>query len=219
MGDAKGSSTSATSAQAPKDAQKAYQKGLDAEKAGNPDEAQKALAKAVEIFPRYALAWFELGQVYEQRGHPPEAKDAYNHAVAADANYVNPYEKLYKLAAKESNWTQVGDLTGKLLRLDPYDFADAYYYNALANYQAGNLDAAERSGREAVKVTGPKADARAHYVLGMVLGRKGDNAGAVAELREFLKAAPAASNRAQVEQLIAAGESALAQAKAAPPQQ
>jgi tetratricopeptide (TPR) repeat protein len=124
--------------------------------------------------------------------------------------FVNPYEKLYLLAAKESKWPQVAELTGKVLELDAYDFAGAYYYNALANFQADKLDAAEHSGREAVKVTGPKADVRAHYVLGMVLGRKGDLPGAIAELRAFLKAAPTASNRAQVEQMIATAESSLA---------
>jgi tetratricopeptide (TPR) repeat protein len=217
MGDAKGSSISATSSQAPKDAQKAYQKGAEARKAGKPDEAQKELLKAVEMFPRYAVAWFELGQVYESRSHSAEAKDAYNHAIAGDGNYVPPYEKLYQLAAKENNWPQVAELTGKLLGLDPYDYADAYYYNALANLQGGKLDAAERSGREAVKVTGPKAEVRAHYALGMILGRKGDYAGAIAEMRAFLKAAPNASNRAQVEAMIGSAESALGQAPAQAP--
>ena len=219
MGDAKGSTTSATSAQAPKDAQKAYQKALDALKAGKPDDAQKELLKAVEMFPRYAIAWFELGQLYERRSHSPEAKDAYNHAIAGDANYVSPYEKLYQLAVKENNWLQVGELTGKLLGLDPYDFPDAYYYNALANYQADKMDAAERSAREAVKVTGPKAEVRAHYVLGLVLGRKGDYPGAVAELRAFLKAAPNVSNRTQIEEMISSAERAMAEAKAGPSKQ
>jgi tetratricopeptide (TPR) repeat protein len=218
-GDVKGGTTSVTSEQAPKDAKKAYQKGLDAVKASNPDEAQKDLLKAVGVFPKYAAAWFELGQVYESRGHVPEAKDAYNQAIAGDPNYVNPYEKLYLLAAKESDWPQVAELTGKLLGLDPYDFAGAYYYNALANLQANKLDAAERSGREAVKVAGPKAEVRAHYVLGLILGRKGDLPGAVAELREFLTMAPSASNRAQIEQMISSAESAMAQTKAGPPKQ
>ncbi len=218
-GDLKGGTTSVTSEQAPKNAKKAYQKGLGAEKAGNPDEAQKEFLKAVELFPKYAVAWFELGRVYESRDHSPEAKDAYNHAISGDPNYVNPYEKLYQLAAKENNWPQVAELTGKLLGLDPYDFADAYYYNAVANLQTNKLDAAERSARQAVKVTGPKADVRSLYTLGIILGRKGDLPGAVAELREFLKAAPRASNRAQIEQMISSAESAMAQTKAAPPQQ
>lgn len=213
MGDAKGSTISATSAQAPKDAQKAYQKALDAVKSGNPDEAQKELLKAVTIFPRHVVAWYELGQLYERRGHPPEARNAYNQAVAGDPNYVRPYEKLYQLAVKENNWPQVAELTSKLLGLDPYDFADAYYYNALANLQADKLDAAERSGREAVKVTGPKANVRAHYALGVILARQGDLPGAVAELRAFLQVAPTASNRGQVEEMIASAESAIAQAK------
>jgi tetratricopeptide (TPR) repeat protein len=221
IGDAKGSTISATSSQAPqapKDAQRAYQKELDAVKAGSPDEAQKSFLKAVATYPRYAPAWCELAQLYERRGHAPEAKDAYTHALAGDPNYVNPYDKLYKLAVKESDWPQVSELTGKLLGLDPYDFANAYYYNARANLQADKLDAAVRSAGEAVKVTGPKADVRAHHALGSILGRKGDYPGAAAELRAFLQAAPNASNRAQVEEMIATAEGAKAQAKTAPAQ-
>jgi tetratricopeptide (TPR) repeat protein len=212
MGDAKGSSTSATSAQAPKDAQKAYDRGVAAIKAGKPDDAQKELLKAVEIYPRFAAAWFELGQLYERRSHVPEAKDAYTHALTADANYVGPYDKLYHLAFKENSWQQAADLSAKLLALNPYDYADAYYYNSMANLQLGKLDAAEKSASEAVKVKGAKYDVRSHYTLGMILGRKGDYPDAVTELRAFLQGAPNTPDRARIEDLIKNAESAAAQA-------
>jgi tetratricopeptide (TPR) repeat protein len=202
LGDVKGSNTSATSAQAPKDAQKAYDRGGAAVKASKPDDAQKELLKAVEIYPRYAAAWFELGQLYERRSHVPEAKDAYNHALGADGNYVGPYEKLYQLAFKENNWQQAADISGKLLALNPYDYADAYYYNSWANLQLGKLDAAERSAREAVKAKPPKFDVRSHYSLGLILGQKGDYPGAVVELRAFLEGAPNSPDRARIEEMI-----------------
>jgi tetratricopeptide (TPR) repeat protein len=215
MGDVRGSSSSATSAQAPKDAQKAYEKGLAAVKASKPDDAQKELLKAVDLYPRYVVAWFELGKLYELRQHAPEAKDAYNKAVAVDGNFTAPYEKLYQLAYKAKNWQETADLSAKLLALNPYDYGDAYYYNSLANLQLGKLEAAEKSGREAVKVKGPKADIRSHYTLGVVLAQKGDFPGEVAELRAFLLGAPNSPDRARIEEMIKAGEQATAQASAA----
>lgn len=214
MGDAKGSSTSATSAQAPKDAQKAYDRGVAAVKAGKPDDAQKELRKAVEIYPRFAAAWFELGQLYERRSHAPEAKDAYNQAIAADGNYMGPYEKLYQMAYKANSWQETADISAKLLALNPYDYADAYYFNAAANLQLGKLEAAEKSAREAVKVKGPKADVRSHYALGMILGQKGDYPGAIAEMRVFLQAAPNSPDRPRIEGMIKEAEGIAPQARA-----
>jgi tetratricopeptide (TPR) repeat protein len=214
MGDVRESNASATSAQAPKEAQKAYDRGVAAVKAGRPDDAQKELLKAVQAYDRYAAAWFELGQVYERRSHVPEAKDAYNHALAADGNYLGPYEKLYQLAFKESSWQQAADLSGKLLALNPYDYGDAYYFNSWANLQLGKLEPAEKSAREAVKVKPPKYDVRSHYALGMILGRKGDYSGAVAELRAFLQGAPNSPDRARIEALIKTAEGSAAQATA-----
>src|SRR5207244_845222 len=92
VGDVKGGTISATSAQAPKDAQKAFEKGAAAHRASKPDDAQKELLKAVTTYPKFAIAWFELGQVYEDRGHQTEAKDAYLKSVDADGNFVPPYE-------------------------------------------------------------------------------------------------------------------------------
>ncbi len=216
MGDAKGSITSATSAQAPKDAQKAYDRGVAAVKAGKPDDAQKELRKAVEIYPRFAAAWFELGQLYERRSHAPEAKDAYNQAIAADGNYVGPYEKLYQLAYKANSWQETADISAKLLALNPYEYADAYYFNAVANLQLGKLDAAEKSAREAVKIKGPKADVRSHYTLGVILGQKGVLPGAITEMRTFLQGAPNSPDRARIEAMIKEAEGLTPQASAKP---
>jgi tetratricopeptide (TPR) repeat protein len=214
MGDIRGSSTSATTGLAPKDAQKAYDKGVAAVKASKPDDAQKELLKAVELYPRYAIAWFELGKLYEFRSHVPEAKDAYNHAVAADGSYTAPYEKMYQIAYKESNWQDAADISGKLLGLNPYDYGDAYYFNAMANLQLGKLEPAEKSAREAVKIKGPKFDLRSHYALGIILARKGEYLGAVAEWKAFLQGAPNSPDRARIEDMIKSAQSAGGQASA-----
>jgi tetratricopeptide (TPR) repeat protein len=210
----KGFTTSATTAFAPKDARKAFDKAGEAIQRSRPDDAQKELLKAVGMYPKFAAAWYELGRVYERRDHFDEARDAYTKAIAADGNYVNPYERLYLLAAKDAKWQEVAETTDRVLRLNPYDFPGAYYYNALANTQLKKFDAAEKSAREAAKLSGPQAEPRSYYVLGVILANKGDFGASAESLRTFLKASPATPDRDRIEKMISEVDG-LAQAKAA----
>jgi tetratricopeptide (TPR) repeat protein len=203
MTNVKGLTTSATSALAPKDARKSYEKGLEALKRSRPDEAQKELSKAVELYPKFAAAWFELGRVYERRDHFTEARDAYAKAIAADGNFVNPYERVYMLAAKDAQWQDVADTTDRVLRLNPYDFPGAYYMSAVANFQLKHLDVAEKNAREAVKLKGTQSEPRANYVLGVILANKGDFTAAAESLRTFLKLDPNGSDKDRVVKMLA----------------
>src|SRR5207244_1652346 len=58
-----GSTVSASSLAAPKDARKAYEKAIEALKKHKPEDAEKSLEKAVEAYPAYAAAWFELARL------------------------------------------------------------------------------------------------------------------------------------------------------------
>ncbi len=212
LNNVQGLTTSATSALAPKDAKKAYEHGMDAIKKKKVDEAQKDFEKAVEIYPKYAAAWFELGQVYEQRDHIDKAREAYNQALAADSKYINPYERLYRFSVQEQKWQDVADTTDKVLRLNPYDFPGAYYFNGVANLQLNKLDAAEKSMREAVKLDTRHENPRTNYVLGIILAQKQDYAAAAECLRAYLKDVPQGKDSDKVRAQLAEIEK-VAQAK------
>jgi tetratricopeptide (TPR) repeat protein len=199
-----GYTTSATIALAPKDARKSYEKGLGYIKKNKPDEAQTEFLHAVELFPRHAGAWFELGKVYEQRDHPDEARDAYHKANAADGNFVNPYERLYLMAVRDGKWTDVADLSDKVMRLNPYDFPSSYYYNALANANLQRWDVAEKSAREAAKIRGTEAMPKSLFILGFVQANKGDLPGSVETLHSYLKTGPVAADRDRAQKLLGA---------------
>jgi tetratricopeptide (TPR) repeat protein len=201
-----GFTTSATTLEAPKDAQKLYQKGVEAAKKGNPDEAQKSFQKAVEMYPQYAVAWLDLGRILEFRDHLADAQKAYQRALDADPKYVTPYERLYLLAARANKWQEVADLSDKLYHLNPYDFPGAYYYNALANMQLDKLDAAEKSAREGLKLDTEGKNPRLNYVLGVTLGMKRDFRGAAEYLRVYVKAAPDAKDIDTARQQLAQAE-------------
>jgi tetratricopeptide (TPR) repeat protein len=186
VGWAQNMTISATTLLAPANARKAYNKGLDALRRRGPDLAQKEFAEAVRLYPRYAAAWLELGKVYEQRDHLSEARDAYAQAIAADGQYLFPYERLYRMDVKESRWKAAADGSAKVLRLNPYEFPQAYYFNAVSNLVLNQLDAAERSAREAVRLEGAQFEPRGNYVLGLILWRKGDLDAAEEKIQDFL---------------------------------
>ncbi len=190
MAAVEGMTTSATTAMALPAARKSHDKAVDAMRKHKPDEAEKDLKKAVEIYPKYALAWFDLGRVCESRNRAKEAAEAYRHAIEADDKYLYPYERLYIIASRGEKWPEVLEITNKVIRLDPYDFPRAYYFNAIANSNLNDLDAAEKSAREAAKLD-LAANPRAGYVLGTILARKQNFAEATGLLQAYLKVAPA----------------------------
>ena len=198
-----GLTISATSARAPKDARKAYEKGLEAEQKNKPDEAQKQFEKAVDLYPKYAAVWFALGQLYESRDHAGQALDAYQKSVAADADYVNPYVRICELEALSGKWQNVADSSDKVLHLNPFDFPRAYYLNAFANLQLKKLDQAEKSAREAMKLDTAHQNPRSWYVLGIILADKQDFRGAVEQLRLYLQFAPNEKGNDKIRQQLA----------------
>jgi tetratricopeptide (TPR) repeat protein len=197
-----GLTTSATSLLAPKDAHKAFEKGLEAMRKSKLDEAESDFLKATEIYPRYASAWMDLGSIYEQRKKLPEARDAYAKAVAADSKFIKPYERLYILAFADNNWNDLAQLTDKVMRLNPYDFPQAVYFNAVANSQLGKLDLAEKSAREALVMGSASRNPKVYYILGVILTKKQDFKGAAEYLQTYLKS-DAVTDRDAVKKLLA----------------
>jgi len=219
LANVEGSAVSMTSLQAPKDARRAYERALQDLRKNKLPEAGREFQKAVDIYPNYAVAWYELGQIQEQNQDIEQACKSLTNAVAADAKFISPYPKLAELAAKAENWAELADITSRLLKLDAVDYPMAYFYNATANLNLGQIDAAEKSARAGEKLDAPHRYPRLEQVLAMILARKKDYAGAAAQLRSYLLLAPDAEDAArmkkdvtELERLSGANEQAKAAA-------
>src|SRR4029077_8245188 len=162
-----GMTLSAAPYKAPKDARKAYEKGLESERNGKLANARKYFEQAVEIYPRYANAWFQLGAVLQKENQNDAARTAYIQATSIDTKFLPPYLSLALMAYEVENWTEVLKLTGHILDLDPFnqaaviayildldplDYAEAYFYNSVANYKLNKIEAAEKSALKAEHV-------------------------------------------------------------------
>jgi tetratricopeptide (TPR) repeat protein len=130
----------------------------------------------------------------EQRNEAEPARKAYEQALASDPKFMNPYLQLALIAAKENKWQEVADTTDRVVRMNPMDFPQAYFYNSVANYNLRKIDAAEKSAREAVKLDTAHRMPKAEHLLGVILAEKRDYTGAAAQMRNYLKFAPDASD-------------------------
>jgi hypothetical protein len=116
---------SVTTEMAPNNARKAYEKGLAAMKAQDWDAAGRELTRAVKDYPKFAVAWFELGMALEKRGDTAGAVQAWQEAVKADSRYLLPYEKLAAYADRQEQWEEAAKYSSAWIQLDPQDFPAA----------------------------------------------------------------------------------------------
>ena len=72
---------------------------------------QKQLQKAVEIYPKYAAAWYELGDAYYRQNNRAEARKALTRPLRQTRSILKPYRSLAAIAADEKNWQEVADTT------------------------------------------------------------------------------------------------------------
>jgi tetratricopeptide (TPR) repeat protein len=189
-----GFTISATSANAPPKAKKEFDKARELEKKEKWDEALERFHKAVELYPKYATAWLEMGRVQVKMGDLTAARQSFQQALAADPKFVSPYEELIQLAMKDKQWPQVVNLTGELLKLNPVSFPQYWYCNSAANLYLERLDAAEKSAVRGLEVDSQHRFPRLEYLLGVILAQKHDYPGAVEHIRNYLRLAPHAAD-------------------------
>jgi len=198
-----GSTVSATALNAPEPAKKAYGKGVNAMNDEKWDAAQKNFEKAVEIDPEYAQAWSDLGEVLQKKSQPTEARAAWEKALTADPKYIRPYVQLAILDLKEKRTEDAAAIAGKAVAMNPLEFPELYFYNAVANYNLKHLDVAEYSARRATELDSAHEIPRAEVLLGSVLVAKGDRAGGVQHFRKYLELVPKAQDAEQIRKAIA----------------
>ena len=94
-------------------------------------EAENHYRRAVEIDPRYALGFFDLGNVLDETGRLDEAVEAYRSAIAIAPNYADAhynlalaYERLRKPRKALAHWRAY-------VRMDPV--------GAWSNYARGQM--------------------------------------------------------------------------------
>jgi tetratricopeptide (TPR) repeat protein len=213
LGNVQGNTISATSLAAPKDARKAYDKGVEAINKQKWADAQKSFEKAVAAYPKYAGAWFQLGIAQMRLNNPEGAQAALAKAIEADPKYLKPYLPMASLALEQRRYQDAAGLSHTLVQLDPVDFPQAFLVNAIANASLQKFDLAEQSAREVLKLDTEHRMPYAEYVLGVSLANRQEYGPAVEMLKDYLQRVPGAANAETIRKQITQLEQ---QASAAP---
>ena len=144
---------------------------------GDLDKAYEAISQARTLDPLNPQMYRQLSAVLAQQGRNDEAEVAFMQETAITS-------------LQEGKWQDAADSSERVLEADSAGYPSAYYLNAMANLRVGNLDAAEKSAREAIRLDNEHRNPRTGYVLGLVLAEKQEYGQAVDLLNAYLRAAP-----------------------------
>jgi tetratricopeptide (TPR) repeat protein len=193
---------SATTLEAPANAKKAYEKGLEAMHTQKWDAANSEFTKAVKIYPRFAIAWYQLGLARQNRNDLAGAVEAWKQAQTSDPHYVKPYESLTTMADRKGDWAESEKYSRMWIALDPEDFPGAYLLNAVANARLNKPEQAEKAAREGLRLDKEQRIPRMQYVLGLILMDKKQYTESAQCFRKYLELAPNAGDAAIVRQQL-----------------
>jgi tetratricopeptide (TPR) repeat protein len=202
LGNVQGTTISLTTALAPKDARKEYEKGLQLSQRGKFDEAMSRFSHATELYPKYAIAWYALGQLQQKQGHGTEARGSYEKALAADSRYVSPLNQMSLLAAQEGKWDEAAKFSKQAISLNPVEFPSAFWYNALANYNLKRPEDASKSTKDLLKLDTRHNYPEAENLMAQLLLESGNYSEAATHLRSYLTLVPNAKNADVLKQML-----------------
>ena len=143
-----------------------------------------------ECFAAWACHNYRMARIWIE----PYERYVGSDAAKAEPRWPEPYLHLALLAVRSNNQTEVADVTDRVLQLDSFDYPQAFFFNAVANYNLKHAEAAEKSARSAEKL-----DTRHHFpqiarLLGTILAERHRYAEAADEFRNYLMLAPRAAD-------------------------
>ena len=193
----------AADANIPKQARKDFEGGRKAEKKGLWTAAAEKFERAVSLYPRFALAWVELGKVQAQQSDFVSAQTSFNRALQVNTKLVEAYLELAQLAAQQRNWQGLADNTDHLLTMNSAAIPQMWFLNAVANFNLRHFDRAETGALRARQLDTQHRVPRAEYLLGLILAVKHDYRGAAEHVRSYLQISPDAPEKIEAQEQLA----------------
>ncbi len=202
----------ATTLKAPKEARRALQKGLELAKKNKPEEAIDRLRVAVKVYPEFAFAWCELGKLQVEDGRIADGHESFEAAVRAEPRWPEPYLHLAVMAVKAHDWREVADTTDHVLRLNSFQYPQAIFYNAAANYNLHHVDVAEKNALLAERIDVQHEYPQIEQLLGAIYADRHRYGEAAEKFRAYLMLAPDAVDAPEARRQLADVEKAAAEA-------
>lgn len=147
-----------------------------------------------------------MGTFHEERLQLDKAFEDYSQALMADSHLLPVYLGLARIAFREQRWQGVVQFTDQLVTMNSIGFPVAHLYNAAANFNMGNFAAAEKSARKFESLDTGHERPQVYLLLGDILTREHDYAGAAEQKKRFLTIVPNAYDAEEINEQIRALE-------------
>jgi tetratricopeptide (TPR) repeat protein len=202
----RGSASSSISVQdlrVPADARKELEKGREEYFKKKYDNADKHLAKAISLYPKYASALDLRGRAQRALRKDDEAEKSFRAAIAVDEKFVTPYLHLAALLATRGNWPEVIALSDTAIKLDADAYTEPYYLKAVAQLMTKQVPEAKINISKVLEMDKDHLFPRAELMMGNILRSEGNNAAAAERLENYLKMEPNAPDAPKIREYLA----------------
>ena len=160
---------------APEKARKALPKGQEEERKGKLQAACDYFKKAVGIYPRYALAWLELGRFQARQSSFTDAQESFRQAVTSDSNLAAGYVDFAIVSAQQKNWQAMAEMTDTLVQRFPDSSPVYWFLNSAAYYHLGRMKEAQTSITRALRLDPRHQLPQLEYLYGLILDQTKTN--------------------------------------------
>src|SRR5438874_2422995 len=150
---------------------KAFEDGVAASRAGNYDESVAAFNRAVEVNPKCADCYYNIGYAYSQKKDYTKAEEAYKKAIEVKPDYPEAYNGLANVYNAQRKFdeaaaasTKAAEISGGAPGALAGGNADAMYNQGVILWNAGKIPEAKKQFEAAIAAN--PSHAESHYQLG-----------------------------------------------------
>ena len=182
----------------PKRAQKEFEKGAEAFKRSDLEQARQQFDKAIAAYPNYASAYNLLGMTLMRQGAAQPAQQAFEKAIELNDHFALAYTNLAKLYFSQRNLERSETLLRKSIASDPRS-PEALAILAQVELMTGKYGEAASLAKR-VHALPHQEYAIAHFVAARALRASNQREDAIGEYKLFLSEAPNSTSSVQARQ-------------------
>ena len=165
-------------------------------------KATDRLHKGLAIYPKYAVAYNNLGAVYSYLGNNAQARQALQQAIALDDRLAPAYVNLGRLSFLEKDYSSAESALTRAMSLEPAKNADELFLLAYAQLTDHHLDQALQTSQQGHAA---KLDRHAylHLIAANVYEQQRKIADSMSELQLYLIEEPNGPQAEKVRRALA----------------
>lgn len=146
-----------------------FQKGLQLEREGNFSSAADEYRRAIELYPDYVEAHFQLGNLYEKLGIPDQAQRQYEKTIGIDSKHSHAYNNLGNVFGQQGKLDDAIAAYRNAIQIDP-SLAAAHYNLGHSLMLKRQLSEAEQELKAAAELS---PDPKYHKAIGQLYVTQG----------------------------------------------